>query len=566
MLQVHCEDPVLLDAAIDAALQRGDVLPRYHATTRPSYVEAVATARAMAFGRQSGAPVHVVHLSSAAALREVRRGRADGVRVSAETCPHYLVLTEERYDDPDPVVVRPVRDRAAAPLAGRPRRAVGRAGRRLARPRRHRPRPRPAGRREGRGRQRRPVQPDQQRRARDRDAADPPLLRGRRSRPHHRRAAWSTSWRPPRRAASGSPRKGALEVGRDADLVLFDPAARRTIRRDGPAPHRATTRRTRASTVSGAVRDVFVRGRPVIRDGALRRDARCRPVRRARVAGRLSVAGPRRLAARPGSAQSGIRRPATRYRAERPRTRAADRRRAPSRSTAAPRSSRPAAAPCMHGGQGDGPAQAARRARPASVATLRDDQPAAGEHAERRRHRAGHRAGRGTSASGSSGAEAEPAERHERLADHRRHRRSRPRRRPATAGRCRSVADRLDHDTGRQLERRAARRAPATMPGISSGSSDEAACATSRCSQVDPGGRRVRACQTNGRPRAVEPGDHVADPRVRGVRREPRRVGRVDARDRQSDRRRATTSGATSPSNPGIRRLSSAWYGGQRRP
>src|SRR6185436_5540502 len=103
MLQVHCEDPVLLDAAVSAALHRGDVSPRYHATTRPSYVEAVATARALAFARMADAPIHVVHLSSAAALDEVRRAKAAGVAVSAETCPHYLVLTDERYDDPDPV-------------------------------------------------------------------------------------------------------------------------------------------------------------------------------------------------------------------------------------------------------------------------------------------------------------------------------------------------------------------------------------------------------------------------------------------------------------------------------
>ena len=103
MLQVHCEDPVLLDAAVSAALARGDVGPRYHATTRPSYVEAVATARALAFARQGEAPVHVVHLSSAAALDEVRRAKAVGVRVTAETCPHYLVFTEAEYDEPDPV-------------------------------------------------------------------------------------------------------------------------------------------------------------------------------------------------------------------------------------------------------------------------------------------------------------------------------------------------------------------------------------------------------------------------------------------------------------------------------
>ena len=103
MLQVHCEDPVLLDTAVEDLLARGDTAPRFHATSRPPYVEAVATARALAFARQSDAPVHVVHLSSAAALDEVRRAKAAGVRVTAETCPHYLTLTEERYDDPDPV-------------------------------------------------------------------------------------------------------------------------------------------------------------------------------------------------------------------------------------------------------------------------------------------------------------------------------------------------------------------------------------------------------------------------------------------------------------------------------
>ena len=84
-------------------LQRGDALPRYHATSRPPYVEAVATARALAFARATDSPVHVVHLSSAAALDEVRRAKAAGVRVTAETCPHYLALTDEAYDEPDPI-------------------------------------------------------------------------------------------------------------------------------------------------------------------------------------------------------------------------------------------------------------------------------------------------------------------------------------------------------------------------------------------------------------------------------------------------------------------------------
>src|SRR5439155_26112885 len=67
--------------------------------------EAVATERVMAFAREGGAPVHVVHLSGAAALRQVREAKAAGVRAHAETCPHYLTLTDERYEDPDDAAV-----------------------------------------------------------------------------------------------------------------------------------------------------------------------------------------------------------------------------------------------------------------------------------------------------------------------------------------------------------------------------------------------------------------------------------------------------------------------------
>ena len=65
MLEVHCEDPVLIDAAVASALQHGDTAPRHHAATRSAEAEAVATHRAMAFARAADAPVHVVHLSCA---------------------------------------------------------------------------------------------------------------------------------------------------------------------------------------------------------------------------------------------------------------------------------------------------------------------------------------------------------------------------------------------------------------------------------------------------------------------------------------------------------------------
>ncbi|HET9613533.1 MAG TPA: hypothetical protein VFP22_01875, partial [Candidatus Limnocylindrales bacterium] len=103
MLELHCEDPVLIDRAVAAALARGETAPRDHAATRSTDAEGVATQRAVAFARATGAPLHVVHLSCAAALQAVADGRTAGVRVTAETCPQYLALDASRYEEPDPV-------------------------------------------------------------------------------------------------------------------------------------------------------------------------------------------------------------------------------------------------------------------------------------------------------------------------------------------------------------------------------------------------------------------------------------------------------------------------------
>jgi dihydropyrimidinase len=265
MLQVHCEDPVLLDAAVTAALQRGDVLPRYHATTRPSYVEAVATARAMAFARMAEAPVHIVHLSSAEALEEVRRAKAAGVRVTAETCPHYLVLTEERYDDPDPascaryVISPPLRspqDREAL-WAG-----LGDGSLDLVATD-HVPDRLAVEKAEAAGGV-----------SFDKISNGAPgietllaivysegVARGRLT---LERMVDLLATTPARRF--GLDTKGALEVGRDADIVLFDPTARRTIRASD-LHHTSDYTPYEGLEVTGAVRSVYVRGRAVIRDG-----------------------------------------------------------------------------------------------------------------------------------------------------------------------------------------------------------------------------------------------------------------------------------------------------------
>jgi dihydropyrimidinase len=266
MLQVHCEDPVLIDAAVASALHRGNTAARYHATSRPAYAEGVATARAMAFARAADAPVHVVHLSSADALRHVREAKALGLLVSAETCPHYLALTDERYEAADELEVakvvispplRTAADREAmwAGLAAGdldlvatdhvPDRAAVEKGGAL------------------RGV---PF---------DRISNGAPgietllaiaygegVARGRLT---VERLVDVLATTPARRF--GLRRKGSIEVGKDADLVLFDPHARRTLRAD-ELHHTSDYTPYEGFEVEGEVRSVFIRGRDVIRDGA----------------------------------------------------------------------------------------------------------------------------------------------------------------------------------------------------------------------------------------------------------------------------------------------------------
>jgi dihydropyrimidinase len=267
MLEVHCEDPVLIDAAVADALQRGDTSPRYHATTRSTEAEAVATHRAMAFARAADAPVHVVHLSCAAALRYVAEARARGVRAHAETCPHYLTLTDDRYEDPDPLTC--ARCLISPPLrqaADQDELWAGLADGRL-------------------DLVATDHVPDRLAVEKGEAARDVPFDRISNGAPgietllatvysggvasgrlRVERMVDLLATTPARLFGFG--RKGAIEPGRDADIVLFDPAASRTIRAD-ELHHTSDYTPYEGLEVAGAVRSVFVRGRPVIRDGSL---------------------------------------------------------------------------------------------------------------------------------------------------------------------------------------------------------------------------------------------------------------------------------------------------------
>jgi dihydropyrimidinase len=262
VLSVHCEDPVLIDAGVSAALARGDTRPRDHAVSRTPAAEAVATHRALAFAQAADASIHIVHLSSALALSQVRRARAAGVRVSVETCPHYLAFTSDRYAGTDAEAIRYVISPPLRSAWDRDALWVGLADGTLDL-----------------------VATDHvpDRLAVEKRLPAPPfpeisngapgvetllavvygegVARGRIT---VERMVDLLSTTPAR--LFGVVGKGAVAAGLDADLVLFDPAARRTIQA-ADLHHTSDYTPYEGLEVAGLVRSVFVRGRAVIRDG-----------------------------------------------------------------------------------------------------------------------------------------------------------------------------------------------------------------------------------------------------------------------------------------------------------
>jgi dihydropyrimidinase len=121
LVLVHAENGPVIDVLVRRALAEGRTGARYHALTRPPGTEAEATSRAIALAELAGAPVYIVHLSSAAAFEPVRSARAAGRAVFAETCPQYLLLSEECYDAPGFDAARYVMSPPLRPRAGQER-------------------------------------------------------------------------------------------------------------------------------------------------------------------------------------------------------------------------------------------------------------------------------------------------------------------------------------------------------------------------------------------------------------------------------------------------------------
>lgn len=94
-VMIHCENEDAIRYLVEKHEAAGQVRPSAHASTRPVAVEREATHRALTLAEVVDIPIVIVHVSNGAALHEIERARARGMRVTAETCPQYLTLTEE---------------------------------------------------------------------------------------------------------------------------------------------------------------------------------------------------------------------------------------------------------------------------------------------------------------------------------------------------------------------------------------------------------------------------------------------------------------------------------------
>ena len=98
-LLVHAESPNVIQSTINP--QSSILNPQYgtYLATRPPEAEVVAIRMIVRLARELDARVHIVHVASAEAAAEIEAAKADGIKITGETCPHYLTFDAETIPD-----------------------------------------------------------------------------------------------------------------------------------------------------------------------------------------------------------------------------------------------------------------------------------------------------------------------------------------------------------------------------------------------------------------------------------------------------------------------------------
>ena len=264
LIAVHCENHGIVTYFRERFVKEGKTQTRWHPVSRPAEAEAEAVSRLMYLAEAAGeAPVYVVHLSTRKGLEEIRKAKAAGQKhIGAETCPQYLLLDERMYDDPreglKAVMAPPLRrqvDRDALWNALKENEIDTVATDHC------------------------PFTFAKQKQQGAKDFTKCPsgapgveerlillysegVTKGRITLPQLVKYACTN----PARVAGLYPRKGTIEPGADADLVILNPAGERTITA-GQMHGAADYTCYEGMTVRGRVEQVMLRGKTIVQNG-----------------------------------------------------------------------------------------------------------------------------------------------------------------------------------------------------------------------------------------------------------------------------------------------------------
>ncbi|MDD3687240.1 MAG: dihydropyrimidinase [Bacteroidales bacterium] len=98
LVTIHCEDGDKVDELRDKYASENKLSPLYHAKSRPAELEALAVQKSIELAAKANCAIYIVHVSSRLSLEHISKAQQSGQKVYAETCPHYLLLDESRYE------------------------------------------------------------------------------------------------------------------------------------------------------------------------------------------------------------------------------------------------------------------------------------------------------------------------------------------------------------------------------------------------------------------------------------------------------------------------------------
>ena len=101
LLSVHAENGEAISYLQNKYISENKITPKYHALSRPSIIEGEATYRALALAEITNQPIYIAHMTCEESVNALKQALNKNQKAYGETCPQYLLLNEEVYQKPD---------------------------------------------------------------------------------------------------------------------------------------------------------------------------------------------------------------------------------------------------------------------------------------------------------------------------------------------------------------------------------------------------------------------------------------------------------------------------------